>query len=89
VKEKLELISVAADKISPGLRAEHLDIPWADISAVQDVVKHDYVRAQHEQLWRVATREIPRIAEQFKVILDSGIQAYDDDGECEFHAAGL
>jgi uncharacterized protein with HEPN domain len=89
VKEKIELISVTARRLSPELRAEHPEIPWTEIVAVQEVVEHDYVRAQHEQLWRVATRDIPEVADWIKGIVDSGSQAYDDDGECEFHAAGL
>ncbi len=89
VKEKLELISVSARKVSPELQAEHPEIPWSEIVAAQDIVEHDYVRAQREQLWRVATRDVPDIADRIKGILDSGGRAFDDDGECEFHAAGL
>jgi len=89
VKEKIGLIGIAVRKLSPELRAAHVEIAWSDLFALQDVIDHDFVRVQHEQIWRAATREIPEIAGLIAGITDSSGVSFEDEGECEFHAGGL
>lgn len=69
VERAIEIIGEAARLISPGLKAEHLDIPWSQIVAQRNVLAHEYGEIKQDRIWRVATGRIPELIGQLEPLL--------------------
>lgn len=44
VVRRLEIMGEAVKNLTPELRAEHPEVPWARIAGMRDKVIHDYMR---------------------------------------------
>jgi uncharacterized protein with HEPN domain len=58
----LQTIGEAARRVSPQLKAEHLEIPWPKITGMRNRIVHDYTRVDFNEVWRVATEDIAELA---------------------------
>ena len=48
----LEIISEAARRLSPALRARHPELPWREIMGVGNIYRHDYDNVAEQFVWR-------------------------------------
>jgi uncharacterized protein with HEPN domain len=48
----LEIVSEAARRLPPSLRARHPELPWRAIMGVGNVYRHDYDNVVEEIVWR-------------------------------------
>jgi uncharacterized protein with HEPN domain len=69
VERHLEIIGEAANRVSPGFRASHPEIPWQRIVAQRNVLAHEYGDIDHALVWRVATLHIPELIQQLQKLL--------------------
>jgi uncharacterized protein with HEPN domain len=64
----IQVIGEAAAGLSDGFVTEHSEIPWRQIVAVRNRVVHGYFEVDLDILWDVAVVDVPRLADQMRVI---------------------
>lgn len=64
-----EVIGEAAKRVSPELKCSHSSIPWRRIAAFRDVLIHDYMGVDLDEVWNVAERELPDLKCRIELIL--------------------
>jgi uncharacterized protein with HEPN domain len=66
VERLLEIIGESANTLSDELRAAYPDVPWRDVIGLRIVLAHHYHRVDPNQVWVIASDEVPRIAEHLR-----------------------
>ena len=61
IERLLEIIGEAAGSLSEDFRARHAAVAWTDIRRLRIVLAHHYHRVDPEQVWTIATVDIPRM----------------------------
>lgn len=64
----VEVLGEAASKISPELKAANGAVPWKQIVAVRNRLIHGYFDIDHSIVWKTATKEIPALLAQLRVL---------------------
>jgi uncharacterized protein with HEPN domain len=64
----IQVIGEAASGLSDEFTAEHCQIPWRQIVAVRNRVVHGYFEVDLDILWDVAVIDVPRLADQARLI---------------------
>jgi uncharacterized protein with HEPN domain len=59
VIRNLEIIGEAAKRVPPELRAELPHVDWPAIGAMRNILAHDYVDVDLEEVWNTATQDVP------------------------------
>lgn len=59
VLRQLTVLGEAAKRVSQEFRADHPEIPWRQIAGLRDVVVHDYLLVDLEEVWRITQEDIP------------------------------
>lgn len=62
----LEMIGESANALSADYRAAYPDVPWRDVTGLRIVLAHHYHRVDPNQVWVIATGEVPRLAEHLR-----------------------
>ena len=44
--------------------AQHPDVAWSDVIGLRVVLAHHYHRVDPDQVWIIASTEVPRLTEQ-------------------------
>jgi uncharacterized protein with HEPN domain len=57
----LEIIGEASSALSEQYRSTRQSVPWRHIINLRHLLAHHYHRVDMEQLWTIATIEIPRL----------------------------
>jgi uncharacterized protein with HEPN domain len=57
----IEIIGVAASRVSPDFRSAHPEVPWQGVIGQRNVIAHEYDDIILDRLWVVATQHIPRL----------------------------
>ena len=61
VIRNLEIIGEATRHIPESYRKEHAEIPWRSITALRNVLIHEYFGVDMEQVWGVVRNRIPML----------------------------
>ncbi len=69
VERAIEIIGEAARRISESFMTDHPEIPWRQIVTQRHVLAHEYGEIRQERLWLVATRDVPKLADQLAPLL--------------------
>lgn len=64
VERCLEILGETAKAVSPDLREEHPEVPWAAMAEIRDRLSHHYHRIDPAQLWADALVDIPTLVDQ-------------------------
>jgi uncharacterized protein with HEPN domain len=67
---QFEIIGEATKRLSPELRSKYSDVPWRRIAGLRDILIHDYMGVDISMIWEVTQKEIPKLKERPKAILD-------------------
>jgi uncharacterized protein with HEPN domain len=59
VQRGIEIISEAARRIPPKLQAREPNIPWAQITGIGNVLRHEYHRVSDTLIWNVVQEYLP------------------------------
>lgn len=69
VVRNLEIIGEATKRLSPTLKAAHLDIAWKPIAGMRDKLIHDYFGVNVKLVWEVVERDFPVLYKKVEKLL--------------------
>ena len=69
VLRNLEVIGEAVKQISPQLRQQHPQIPWRRIAGMRDVLIHDYMGVDLDEVWNVIENDLEVLESQIRSII--------------------
>jgi uncharacterized protein with HEPN domain len=69
VIRNLEIIGEAAKRVDDDYRATHPQIPWRGMTALRDVLIHQYEGVDLGKVWAVVERNLPQLKQAIKEIL--------------------
>jgi len=69
VIRNLEIVGEATKRLSSDLRTQYSQVPWRQIAGLRDVLIHDYLRIDLEEVWAVVQEELPELKIQINHIL--------------------
>lgn len=74
--EKQDAVSVnfirlgeAAAKLSSEIRSQYPDVPWRNVIGMRNILVHDYVKVDFDELWYTAKNDLPSLKIQIGLIL--------------------
>jgi uncharacterized protein with HEPN domain len=69
VIRNLEVIGEAVKNLPPELKRRHPEIPWRSITALRNILIHEYFGVDIEIVWRVVQRRIPTLKRHVEAML--------------------
>ena len=69
------VIGESADRISGDLKVKHPTVDWQKIKDFRNLVAHDYLGIDAEELWQIIHKDLPQLQSQLEVI--AGEQSLD------------
>jgi len=69
VIRNLEVIGEAVRSLPPELKRRHPEIPWRSITALRNVLIHEYFGVDLEIVWRVVQRRLPALKRHIDTML--------------------
>lgn len=66
----IEIIGEAAGRLSADLGERRPDLPLREARAARNFLAHDYVSVDYDELWRIASTEVPALANELKKELE-------------------
>ena len=70
VQYQFVVIGEAARHVPDDITGRHLEIPWAEMRDMRNVVAHGYFRVSLDIMWETATRDVPPLIESLRRLLD-------------------
>lgn len=80
VIRNVEVIGEAAKRVSPATRNQLPHLDWKAICGMRDILIHDYIGVDLDEVWNVAYSRIPELQAALARFLDS--EAADSMGFC-------
>ena len=71
VVHHIEILGEAARAVSPELQAGHPEVPWRAITAMRNLLVHEYFRVDPGEVWLTVERDLPRLRDQLTRVLAS------------------
>lgn len=69
VIRNLEVIGEAVKDLPPELKRRHPEIPWRSITALRNVLIHEYFGVDLEIVWRIVQRRLPALKRHVDTML--------------------
>src|SRR3989338_7850579 len=70
VLRNLHTLTESAQHISKKLKSQYPHVEWREISGFRNVVVHDYLGVDIEQVLRIIEKDLPSLKEKIKIIID-------------------
>lgn len=70
VMRNLEIIGEAAKHLSEEMREKHSTIPWRQVAGLRDVLIHDYMGVDIDEIWNIVEKELPTLKKKVSEMLD-------------------
>ena len=65
----IQVVGEAVRHLSDALRAEHADLPWAQIIGMRNILVHDYFGIDLEAVWSTVVQDLPGLRRKMEAIL--------------------
>ena len=72
VIRNIEVIGEAAKRVSSETRSQLSQLDWKRICGMRDVLIHDYIGVDLEEVWNVAVSRIPELQDALEEFLSRG-----------------
>jgi len=59
----VEVIGEAVKRLSPALLQQYPEVPWRRIAGFRDVLIHNYMGVDLDEVWNVIEKDLPRVKE--------------------------
>jgi uncharacterized protein with HEPN domain len=69
IERNIEIISEASRRIPEAMKRRHPNVPWRDIAAIGNILRHEYPAVNHAIIWRVATEDVRSLAAAVDALL--------------------
>ena len=69
ILKAVEIIGEAASRISEETKAEHPDIPWAEIIGLRNRLVHAYFAIQLDIVWQTVQEDLPPLIAQIEPLV--------------------
>jgi uncharacterized protein with HEPN domain len=66
---QVSIIGEAANRISPGFRSSHPQIPWKDMAGMRHRIVHNYADVDIDLVWAVVGKHLPDLIEKLRQVL--------------------
>ncbi len=63
------VIGEMVDRISPELKSRHTDLDWQRIKDFRNMVAHDYMGVDAEEVWQIIHANLPDLRTKIQAIL--------------------
>ncbi len=70
VARSLEIIGEASKKASEEFKGKHPEVSWKELSALRNIIIHNYAGVDYSIVWQIIQSEIPELEFQIKSILE-------------------
>jgi uncharacterized protein with HEPN domain len=70
VIRKFEIMGEATKRLSIDLRKKYTNIPWKNIAGLRDVLIHDYLDVDIDQVWNIIELNLNEFKSNLKEIID-------------------
>ncbi len=67
---QVSIVGEAATKLPPAWKKDYPDVPWKAITAMRNILIHDYSDVNLERVWTVAATDLPVLKKTVKTMLD-------------------
>jgi uncharacterized protein with HEPN domain len=65
-----EVIGEAVKQLSPDLRDQYADVEWRRVAGFRDVLIHNYMGVDLDEVWNVIEKDLPRLKRTVKAMLE-------------------
>ena len=69
VVRNLQTLAESTQRISQQLKTDHPSIDWRNISGFRNVVVHNYLGIDANQIWEIVVQDLPGLKDQMAAIL--------------------
>lgn len=70
VMRNFEVIGEAVKQVSPDLRDRYSDVEWRRVAGFRDVLIHNYMGVDLDEVWNVIEKDLPRLKRTVKAMLE-------------------
>jgi uncharacterized protein with HEPN domain len=71
VLRNLHTLAESIQRISDDLKLEYPAVKWRDIATFRNVIVHDYLGIDLDQIWDIIERDLPALGIQVQTILEA------------------
>jgi uncharacterized protein with HEPN domain len=71
VLRNLQVLAESTQRLSAELKKEQPEVEWQKIGAFRNVLVHDYLGIDLDQVWQIIQEDIPKLAGAIGAIINS------------------
>ena len=66
----LQILAQSSQRLSESFKEAHPDIEWREMLAFRNILVHDYLGVDLDQVWQVEERELPVLKRHISTMLE-------------------
>jgi uncharacterized protein with HEPN domain len=75
IERNIEIISEASRRLPVAMKARHPKVPWRDIAAIGNILRHEYPAVNRDIIWRIASETIRPLSAAVDALLAEVLRA--------------
>jgi uncharacterized protein with HEPN domain len=69
IERNIEIISEASRRVPQVMKARHPEVPWREIAAIGNILRHEYPGVNRDIIWRIAINDLRPLAAAVDILL--------------------